>query len=314
MAAQVSDVSRLVAATANRLRLVQVDFADESDDARRGYLAEQVKQALGRIVPDERKPFLEALSAQFPTWEFAAPPAPAAKAGLDEAVLSDPEFLVDALLRLVPSLPEAQKKLVAERLEKARLVRAEKPAAAPPPAAGPGHLEQEMRQRLGIAADAHIDANQMVQLFASLSDFSAALDQLVWKTWRQMAPRSSLRRPAELRYAVGACLAGQQTITDGQVVQNLEKLRKLTAAIISAVSQAGSCARQNVAEMSPTQIRDVISAAGVGLLENRDIKCWRKYIELYEANEPSIEGRVMDAIAKYAASLLESGSAPEAGR
>ena len=310
LAAQVTDISKLVAATANRLRLVQVDFADESDDARRGYLAEQVKQALDRIVPEERKAFLEVLSQQFPTWEFTAPAAPAPKPGLDDSVLSDPEFLVGALVDLLPSLPESKKRQIAERLEKAKLVRAEKPAA---PVAASGQLEQELRQRLGIAADARVDGSQMVALFASLSDFSSALDQLVWKTWRQMAPRSTLRRPTELRLSIGACLAGQQTLNDAQVTQNLDRLRKLTAAIISAVSQAGPCARQNVAEMAPTVIRDVVTAAGVGLLKNRDIECWKKYIELFDTNEPLVESRVMDAVAKYAASLLEARPAAETG-
>ena len=41
--------------TANRLRLIQVDFADKDSKARDDYLCEEIERALKTILPDERK-------------------------------------------------------------------------------------------------------------------------------------------------------------------------------------------------------------------------------------------------------------------
>ncbi len=49
-----TDISRLVAATVNRLRLIQVDFADEAPDVRENYLADEVEHAFAKLVPDQR--------------------------------------------------------------------------------------------------------------------------------------------------------------------------------------------------------------------------------------------------------------------
>ena len=53
--------SKLVAATANRLRLVQSDFADEPEQVRKDYLSDEIQRALGTLIPNERKAFLEEL-------------------------------------------------------------------------------------------------------------------------------------------------------------------------------------------------------------------------------------------------------------
>src|SRR5690242_9898958 len=61
--------SKLVAATANRLRLVQSDFADEPEQVRKDYLSDEIQRALGTLIPNERKAFLEELKQFFPTWD-----------------------------------------------------------------------------------------------------------------------------------------------------------------------------------------------------------------------------------------------------
>ena len=76
-----------VAELANRLRLVQMDFADQDDETRRGYLQEEIQRALGGVVPSERRAFLEELQSRFPTWDGSAPAAPAV---LTSSAPSDP--------------------------------------------------------------------------------------------------------------------------------------------------------------------------------------------------------------------------------
>ena len=64
-----------IAATANRLRMIQVDFADDSDQSRHEYLCEEIEHALKTVLPDERAEFLEGLKTKFPTvGDFGAQP------------------------------------------------------------------------------------------------------------------------------------------------------------------------------------------------------------------------------------------------
>src|ERR1035437_6558372 len=65
----ITDLSRLVAATVNRLRLIQVDFADQPADTRENYLADEVDHALAKLLPDQRAPFVTELKERFPTWD-----------------------------------------------------------------------------------------------------------------------------------------------------------------------------------------------------------------------------------------------------
>src|SRR3712207_1751961 len=95
-----------VAAVASRLRLVQIDFADQGEQVRREYLSDEIERALADLVPADRLAFLQELQGRFPTWDAnvetdARPPAAAAAAGrpsFDEKELRDPSFLVTRLI------------------------------------------------------------------------------------------------------------------------------------------------------------------------------------------------------------------------
>ena len=65
MGKQTDATSKHVAATANRLRLIQIDFADESPEVRRGYLSEEIERALAEVLPEERQTFLQELMNRF---------------------------------------------------------------------------------------------------------------------------------------------------------------------------------------------------------------------------------------------------------
>ena len=56
-----------ISETARRLRLIQVDFADDSQQTRMDYLREEIERALKTVLPEQRKVFLEGLMDRFPT-------------------------------------------------------------------------------------------------------------------------------------------------------------------------------------------------------------------------------------------------------
>src|SRR3978361_230337 len=106
MAEQTKQIDR-IGALANRLRLLQIDYADQTEQVRRGYLTEEVRRVLAPVAPDQRPAFLADLQARFPTWDdkvdLDSPPPAAATPGQES---DDPTALVDKLVGLCKSLPD----------------------------------------------------------------------------------------------------------------------------------------------------------------------------------------------------------------
>ena len=114
--------------TANRLRLIQADFADESNQTRRDYLREAIEKVLAAILPAARNEFLRRLLERFPTGSFAAQPAEreqeiegGSMAG--ESRFRNVDFLIQNLLEIVPTLTEEQKVIIDKSLHEAGLGR-----------------------------------------------------------------------------------------------------------------------------------------------------------------------------------------------
>src|ERR1700743_3479432 len=104
-----TDLSRLVAATVNRLRLIQVDFSDQPTDVRENYLSDEVEHALAKLLPDQRAPFVQELKERFPTWEgnvdVTGPSQQnAVQSTSDAKDLQDYTFLISRLVKLAPTL------------------------------------------------------------------------------------------------------------------------------------------------------------------------------------------------------------------
>ncbi len=299
-----SALTAKVAAVANRLRLLQLDFADDAPDARRDALSEEIERALAQIVPDEREEFLRAVQDMFPTWDSNVQVAPKAEeaAGasrVDERELKSSSFLVERLVELSGRMSDEERTAVTGRLVKSGL--------APPPANGsfPEAAAERIRARLSIPAATSLDAARTVELAGMLVELALSLDQVVWNTWKQVAPRSELRRTGDLARTVGRFATGDQDVPRGQVKQDLERVRQLTAALISSVAQAGrQFAQKHQTRFSVDAIKD---AAGPGtMLKPQAVRCWEKYVELAgPLDSAALENELLQSIAKYAEDLVK---------
>lgn len=302
-----SELARRVAGVANRLRLVQADFADESAETRREMLAEEVRRALGEVGAEDRERFLEALREEFPAWEMvqpggAAEEAPvAARSATDERELSDPAFLAERLAALAGSMTDEQKRAVEKHLKKAGVV------SSPAPGGMPDEAAAVLRKTLGMTDGEALDAARMVKAAALMVEMAASLDQVVWNTWKTLSPRSDIRRGQPVKGTLKRYVAGDGEVAGTQVKQDLERLRQLTAALISSVSQAGrTFAQKHVEKFSPSEIEALAKMGGGGLLVSQEVKNWRKYVELAgPVDAISIEGELLAAIAGYAESLMK---------
>ena len=179
-----TDSSRLVAATVNRLRLIQVDFADQPADVRENYLTDEVEHALAKLLPDQRPSFLQELKERFPTWdgnvEVGGPSqSSATRSASDAKDLQDYTFLISRLIALAPSLTEEQRKTATARLKDVGLAE-----SGNDPGEWPAQPAKVLKTKLGLTDKDKIDATRLLEMTAELVAFAASLDQLVWATWK----------------------------------------------------------------------------------------------------------------------------------
>ncbi len=291
--------------TANRLRLIQVDFADESEQTRKSYLCEEIEKALKSVLPDERNEFLERLLEKFPAGSFItqaistettveSPPA------VDESELKNVKFLVRSLLEIAPTLSDDQKDFVDKSLQEAGL----RPKARQDNSI---ELDQKLKQKFKVGDECSISAEKIAELSAILVDFVLKLESLVWNTWRQLSPRSAVRPQGALTEKIGQFLSDNTEISVNQVDDDLKVLQRLIAAMTSAVSRVGSqFAKRHLSKFSPSEIEALVRMEPGSVFVSHDVKCWKKYKELAEMlNEDSIEMEIRKAIVDYVESLAK---------
>jgi len=296
--------------TANRLRLIQVDFADQSRQTRMEYLCEEVERALKTVLPDERNEFLKRLTERFPAGNVIIQPMikeqeVSSDSAVEAGKLKDADFLVRSLLEVAPTLSSEQKESIRTRLQQAGL--------APQGAKGPdysGESLERLMAELQLSGGPPPDADRLTELAALLADFVWKLEPLVWNTWRRLSPRSGIRPSGELKKTVGQFICSDSAVSREQVDNGLKELQRLTAAVITAISRVGGqFAKQHLAKFSPSEISALVRMEHRSVLVSQDVKCWRKYLELADAlNEDAIETEIRKAIVDYVESLVRKMS------
>jgi len=302
-----TDLSRLVAATVNRLRLIQVDFADQPTETRENYLADEVEHALAKLLPEQRPEFLKELKERFPTWDrqvdVSANSSAQVQTATDARELQDYTFLISRLIQLAPSLTEEQRKTAVARLAEAGL--AER-------GSGPDWPAQPMKvlkTKLQLGDKDKLDSARLLELMAEMVGFATSLDQLVWATWKQVSPKSDMKRPIPVQRTFAKFSSGDAEVNRTQVAADVDRLRQLTAGLISAIAQAGNLfAQRHVGKFSVANI-EAYADKMPGMLVGKEVKCWRQYKDLASAMDiQTIEIEIQNAIAEYTETLVKGRS------
>jgi len=305
-AAASPELIKRVAATANRLRMVQIDTVDENPQARQGYLADEIQRALASVTPEERPVFLEELKARFPTWDGQVQVPVGVKGDgkspMDARELKDPSFLLSRLIELAPSLNPQQRQAMIERLRDAGLAPGEEGGAA----GFPEEAARQFRQKFKVPEGKKLDAAKVLALATMLGELATGLHQLAWTAWRTMAPGSDIRVSGNLQLSIAKFAAGDPTVGREQVAQELERLRQLSASLIAAIGETGrQFAAHHHAKFAPTEIEASVKMEGVGMFANLERSCWRKYVELAGAmDEHAMESDIRETIAREAEKFM----------
>lgn len=293
------EVSAWAQEVATRLRMLQTSFADDPPETRHGYLVEEIGRSLRDIVESRRPEYLAGLRERFPTAERVEVTKPAPTPVSGETIELSPQELAEQLIDHVPDLTTEMKAMLAERLQAAGLS-VERAKGV--------ELPLELLGKLGLGPDQALDEQRLGKLLAALLDLVATQDSLVWNLWKNIAPKSIVRREAaeNLRRTVGRYLAGDREVATLQITQMLDKTRQLTIGLLSALGPAGETyARHHLETFAPEKIRATVEAGSPGFLTNVEQKCWRKYVELAgELSGPAVENQIVNAIVAYTEEII----------
>jgi len=295
-----------VAATANRLRMIQVDFADDSDQTRREYLYEEIERALKAVLPDERTEFLEGLRSKFPTvGDFGAQPMfqgyeTKERSTMGRDMLDDPKSLVQLLVKIFSTLPTNGRESVIRGLQEGGIG-----------LQGSQDYSEELLGQLQniLQPDdaAGLQPGRVTALAAVLTDFVIKLEPLVWSTWRKLSPHSSIRPSGNIKDTMKKFTGAGGDVMQEQVCDKLKELHQIITAMITAVGRAGDqFAKHHLSKLSPSEISALVRLERKGVLVSHEVKCWRKYQELAsELTEASIEAQIREAIVDCVKSLMK---------
>ncbi|MAY74358.1 MAG: hypothetical protein CMJ31_06460 [Phycisphaerae bacterium] len=295
----------LASLTANRLRLIQADLADESAQTRREQLAEEVRSALEQVPAAERNLFLEAVEERFPGWEGGRVvtyegdgAAGGSTAPVDIAELNDPAFLIRQLVKKADKMSAEDRSAAGERLAAAGIA---------PPGVGeiPAEAVARVKAALQLATETNADPGRMLECLALMTEQVLSLDRLVWTTWQQMAPGSGHKKRTGVGGVVKSYVGGGSDVGRQQVAEELGRFRQLTAAMLASIAQAGEQAYRQMHKISPQQVEHYAKAEKKWN-ESVEQACWRKYCEMAgEVDQSSVENEVIKAMATFATTLMK---------
>jgi hypothetical protein len=278
--------------------MLQASFADDPAEARHDYLVEEIERSIKDISESRRSEYLSALMERFPGPERID--APYFKPPEVETVKRTTQDVANELLYRLSEFSNEEKAALAQKLQALGLFVA--------PRAGI-ELPLELLGKLGISPQESLDEERLTKLFSTLLEMFVTLDHLIWNVWKNVAPKSSLRRDQgsdNPRRTIGRYLAGDREVATLQITQMVDKTRQLTAGLLSAIGPAGEIfARKYLEKFAPEKIRAGIESKSPGFIANIDQKCWRRYLELAaDLSGHAVETQMVEGIVAYTEELI----------
>jgi hypothetical protein len=283
---------------ASRLWMLQTSCADDPPSARHEYLVEEIERSIKDIPESRRSEYLGALMERFPGPERID--APYFKPPAVETVVRGPQEVADELIARLPEFSNEAKAVLAQKLQAVGLFVS---------ASSGIELPLELLGKLGMTPKEALDEERLTKLFTALLEMVVTLDHLIWNVWKNIAPKSSVRREQSSdnpRRIVGRYLTGDREVATLQITQMLDKTRQLTAGLLSAIGPAGEIfARKHLEKFAPEKIRASVESKSPGFISNVELKCWRRYVELAaDLSGHAVELQIVDGIVAYTEDLI----------
>ena len=248
---------------ASRLWMLQTSFADDPPSARHEYLVEEIERSIKDVAESRRSEYLAALMERFPGPERID--APYFKPPEVETVERGPQEMADELIPGYPNSPMKPRRCSPRNFKPSDSLF--RPATA-------SNCRWSFWENWGSHPKIALDEERMMKLFTALLEMVVTLDHLIWNVWKNIAPKSSVRRDQgseNPRRTIGRYLSGDREVATLQITQMLDKTRQLTAGLLSAIGPAGEIfARKHLEKFAPEKIRASVESKSPGIhLERR---------------------------------------------
>lgn len=309
MATPTKQTREQIASIAHRLRAVQSDFADEPADVRHQHIADELDQMLAEVRDRDRTVVLAGLVERFPAFAESDASsengAPQPGNGVDTHL----EELAERLAKAAASLDAGSRKRIAAILTDAGLAET---ATSESAAGGPlelGDHRATLAKLLQVKDAETLDSSQAAHVLTPLVEFAVKLDQIVGRTWRELAGRAAGRETTDLRRQLARALHRD---ADGRAHQQLavqiEQSRMLVAFLISAIGLAPrQFAQQHAQRFAPSEI-EAMARLDKSMLTSIETASWSKYKSMAaETDAAAIEADIRKRIVSCVESLMKSG-------
>jgi hypothetical protein len=271
-----------VESAASRLRSRFAQMVDAPVAARRQALDAELKEALERTIPADRKRLLSDLLKRFPVWGDQAPPEITVdsrdvvkRVEQLEKQQASPAWLAQQLRDLLPTLPADQRAGV-----EASLAGAMKGALSEDAA-------RAVRERLGLAPDDRIDVDRLAHVFAAVLDCVMAVDGALATavTAHVGHPLPHLDKDG-VKSRAGAAVSGR-AVPIMEVVARLDWTKTLTLNCFQLLKDSpGLVFREAVApRIGPGAVRAAVGQPRLGWGEKIEQKYWEAFEKAYREIE-----------------------------
>lgn len=260
--------------TGNRIRLLQADLAEADAESRRAVIADEIRAAIEKVIPQERELFLSAIEERFPAWEAegmaqTSAPAPAASlSATDMAEANDPGWLIRQLQKVASGMTAEQRLKAAGQLEAVGITTGGAAGVS-------GESMARVRASMQVSPDASIDMERLVSMVPTVLEKMANLDDIAWKNWGKLSGNNRMRGHSNIARLMGQFVTGDERVGSLQVTEELERFRRLAAALMVTLSHSGDAAYEQMQKLHPDNVTRVV---GGGLMA--ESKYWRKYCEI----------------------------------
>ena len=273
------NIPNLVDATANRLRLIQVNFADEDAETRRGYLDEEIQRALKKVTSHDRDELLVGLLTRFPESSHGLQPESETSPSPEDKAL-DPEIVVTRFITCIPTLTDQEKEFFRKRLQNAGLSVDLNSVGTTP--------NLQTKELAGLLDGREVDGARATELLIMLMDVAKSIDVTIKKVCQEIIRFAPAKNRPSIHFGklfdtMKQFVTNDDTVNSQELEKRIVDLKVLIGVILKAIFEIHVEYNTNhLSKISPEEISKDVHG---NILEGKEVKCWKKYKDLYEAEK-----------------------------
>jgi len=299
------ELKNLAEETANRLRVIQIDFSQEEPGVQKEYMSEEIKRSLKTIHPEHKNRFLSILKEHFPVSFGSEEKAVHQSFSPREERAAVPETVINQFVQVYANLSSDNKQKLHQFLNTKGI-----------PCGQSGIFSEDqlkvIKSLLQLKEETRISSENLIAVVPLMLEAFIKLESVVQSTWMQLNPSNNISGLCKLRNTIKKCLIEGEEIESHLMAQEIKKFHLLIIALIMGIGGIGKIAQQFsqsfLSRYSPREISKAVRLEGSGFWTSHNAKCWRKYQQLSSGiSRDSIEREIATIFKDYINQIVQLG-------